>query len=360
MDRLNPLEYRPISLISVPCKIYADILNKRLTVWLEQNDMLADEQNGFRRNQSCLDHLYVLTRMIKNRKLQKKDSFVCFVDAKKAFDNVNRDMLWYKLMKIGINGVLRAIQSLYDATQSAAKLGNNFTDIFPVQYGMNQGCQMSPTLYSIYVNDLADDIRSLNAGVDIGDLYVSILLYADDVALMAPNEQNLQKMLDCLKTWCRKWRMTLNTEKTQRSVVEPVLYYGSGIWGHTNWRDVQVIQKKACREYKNVLEFSSYVNLVRYRQHRRVLSNFKSDCLPLAVETGRHTKPKIPLNERSCIYCTENCVEDEKHFLLGCDFYADLRYDLMKKSGDICETFNDLDLQDKFVFLMSNDAIQPF
>lgn len=271
--------------------------------------------------------------------------------------------------------------------------------------------------------------------------------------------------------------------KLYRSVVEPVLYYGSGIWGHTNWREVQVIQNKACRlflgsasnasniaiqgdmgltstksaeiletfrlflrvskaydtrltykvhmwskdcsrswdkncikkaqilgienvindtfsikhklqdiksklcekdknewveklfndrnqcngnklriyrEYKHVLEFSSYVKLVRNRQHRRVLSNFRSGCLPLAVETGRYTKPKIPLNERTCIYCTDNCVEDEKHFLLGCDFYADLRYDLMKKSGDICDSFNDLDLQEKFIFLMSNDAIQPF
>ena len=61
MDPLNPLEYRPISLISIPCKIYADILNKRLTRWLEQNDLLAEEQNGFRRNRSCMDHLYVLS-----------------------------------------------------------------------------------------------------------------------------------------------------------------------------------------------------------------------------------------------------------------------------------------------------------
>ncbi|CAC5396918.1 unnamed protein product [Mytilus coruscus] len=130
MDPLNPLEYRPISLISVPCKIYADILNKRLTNRLEQNDMLAEEQNGFRRNRSCLDHLYVLTTITENRKLRRKESFVCFVDAKKAFDNVNRDMLWYKLMKIGSNGTfLKAIQSLYDATQSAVKLGNNLTDI---------------------------------------------------------------------------------------------------------------------------------------------------------------------------------------------------------------------------------------
>ena len=87
-DRLDPLTFRPISLISVPYKIYADILNKRLSSWLERNDILSEEQNGFRKKRSCLDHLYVLTSIVKNRKIRKKDTYVCFIDAKKAFDNV--------------------------------------------------------------------------------------------------------------------------------------------------------------------------------------------------------------------------------------------------------------------------------
>ena len=63
-DPLDPLTYRPISLISVPCKIYADILNKRFSTWLERNDILAEEQNGFRKNRSCVDHLYALTSIL--------------------------------------------------------------------------------------------------------------------------------------------------------------------------------------------------------------------------------------------------------------------------------------------------------
>ena len=59
-------------LISVPCKIYADILNKRLSSWLERNDILSEEQNGFRKKRSCLDHLYVLTSNVKNRTIRKK------------------------------------------------------------------------------------------------------------------------------------------------------------------------------------------------------------------------------------------------------------------------------------------------
>ena len=98
----DPLNYRPITLLSIPCKIYTDILNRCLTQWLENNNILYDGQNGFRKGRSCLDHIYTLFTVINNRKLENKDTFVCFVDAKKAFDTVNRDCLWYKLMCIGI------------------------------------------------------------------------------------------------------------------------------------------------------------------------------------------------------------------------------------------------------------------
>ena len=84
MDPYNPLSYRPISLISIPCKIYADVLNMRLSTWLEENELLAEEQNGFRKKRSCLDHIYSLISVIKNRKLKRQQTYVCFIDAKKA------------------------------------------------------------------------------------------------------------------------------------------------------------------------------------------------------------------------------------------------------------------------------------
>lgn len=106
-------------------------------------------------------------------------------------------MLWHKLLQIGIKRTyLNAIKSLYNATQGAVKLGHYITDISPVKYGVKQGCKMSPTLYSVYINDLADVIRALHAGVELDELNISILNYADDVPLIAPDEQHLQKMLD--------------------------------------------------------------------------------------------------------------------------------------------------------------------
>jgi len=52
-DDRQPLNYRGITLMSVPCKIYCYILNQRLSTWLEHNDILCDEQNGFRSGRSC-------------------------------------------------------------------------------------------------------------------------------------------------------------------------------------------------------------------------------------------------------------------------------------------------------------------
>ena len=111
--------------------------------------------------------------------------------------------------------------------------------------------------------------------------------------------------------------------------------------------------------YKNVLSRDFYVKNILNRQHRKNLANFRSGCLPLAIETGRYTRPKTPLEQRFCIYCKNICIEDEKHFLLNCDFYSDLRFVLMKKASDINHDFIDLDLQEQFVFIMTNDQMQP-
>ena len=77
--------------------------NQVLNVWrnyfcsLLCNDALSDEQNGFRTDRCCQDHIFALTSTIENRMARKEDTIACFIDFKKAFDCVNRDLLWKKL-----------------------------------------------------------------------------------------------------------------------------------------------------------------------------------------------------------------------------------------------------------------------
>ena len=65
----------------------------RLSTWLEENELPAEEQNGFRKKRSCMDHIYSLISVIKNRKLKRQQTYVCFIDAKKAFDSVHKGFI---------------------------------------------------------------------------------------------------------------------------------------------------------------------------------------------------------------------------------------------------------------------------
>ena len=67
----------------------------------------------------------------------------------------------------------------------------------------------------MYLNDLASGVNALNCGVNVNERNVSILLYADDIVLIAEDEKSLQKMLDFIEKWCAKWRMAINPDKTQ-------------------------------------------------------------------------------------------------------------------------------------------------
>ena len=94
--------YRGISLMSTVAKLYNSIPNRRVTNYAEENILIGDEQNGFRRGRTCLDHLYSLTTILNNRISAGLSTFACFVDCAKAFDKVNHTLLMYKLLCNGI------------------------------------------------------------------------------------------------------------------------------------------------------------------------------------------------------------------------------------------------------------------
>ena len=238
-DPCVPLNYRGISLLSCIYKLYSSLLNMRLTTHCEKNGYIVDEQNGFRSNRSCLDHIYVLSTIVRNRKASGLNTFCAYIDFRKAFDWVNRDLLLYKLAtSFDIHGRLfNTLSTIYSSSNSQLRLNGHLTNSFNVTSGVRQGDTMSPILFSMFLNDLATGIIDLNCGVSINESNISILLYADDIVLVAPTEADLQKMLDFVSKWCQKWRMAVNTDKTkvvhfrQRSHVQTIynFYLGSDV-----------------------------------------------------------------------------------------------------------------------------------
>ena len=215
-DPRIPLNYRGISLLSVISKLYTSALNTRLNGYLESNEFIVNEQNGFRADRSCLDHIFVLHNTLRIRNQLNNHTFCAFIDFKKAFDLVDRDALLYKLRNIGISGnFYYAIKSLYANAKSCVRVNDKVTTWFDVTSGVRQGDSLSPTLFSVFLNDLAQEIKDTDSGVMISGLVLSILLYADDIVLLAPTPEKLQNMLDVVSRWCEKWGMQINVNKTQ-------------------------------------------------------------------------------------------------------------------------------------------------
>ena len=214
-DRRDPLSYRGISLAPAMYKLYCSILNNRLSSWSDENHKLVDEQNGFRKRRSTTDHISSLVNIIDTRKKLKKSTFCAFIDFKKAYDTINRSMLWKKLTDTGISGkMFQAVKSLYTSVKSCVRVNSYKTEWFDVNCGLRQGCVLSPLLFNLFINDLAVFLKSLDLGVKIADENVCLMLYADDVVLLAESEADLQLLLNSLNDWCGRNDMTVNMAKS--------------------------------------------------------------------------------------------------------------------------------------------------
>ena len=87
-DERVPDNYRGITLLSVVGKLYSSILTKRVSNWCEENNLLSDEQAGFRAGRGATDQLFILSETLSHRKDCHLDTVVCFLDIRKAYDTV--------------------------------------------------------------------------------------------------------------------------------------------------------------------------------------------------------------------------------------------------------------------------------
>ena len=108
-----------------------------------------------------------------------------------------------------------SIRKMYENPKACVRLSNQYyTDWFETPSGVKQGDCFSATAFSLFINDLALEIKLLNRGVLVNSKIICILMYADDVIVLSETENNLQVMLDTINTWCNKWKLLINETKS--------------------------------------------------------------------------------------------------------------------------------------------------
>ena len=106
---------------------------------------------------------------------------------------------------------------MYDRVVSAVKVKSGLTASFTHLVGVRWGCNLSPTLLNqlnIFVNDIVDIFDSACDPLIMGECKINCLLNADDLILLSKSEHGLQRCLDKLSRYAKKWQMRINTKKT--------------------------------------------------------------------------------------------------------------------------------------------------
>jgi hypothetical protein len=183
-------DYHSITIGPALGKLYAIVVERRLTPRAEEQGLRTRRLAGFRHDHRVADHLFTL-RVLVDRAHAGKHAFAAFVDFSKAFDTILRDLLWRRTQEIGLHGeMLSALQAMYRDVRCRVRTPQGLADSFESTWGVKQGCPLSPLLFSLYVDPLKEELLTEDATDDIDGDFLSLagvsvprLLFADDLVV---------------------------------------------------------------------------------------------------------------------------------------------------------------------------------
>ena len=214
-DPLQCGNYRGLSLLVTARKCYTTIIKGRMNKKLEE--ILGEEQAGFRPNRSTTDMIYVLRQIAEKYREYARSLYCNFIDFTKAFDTIWREFLWKAMKHFGFNDkIISQVKAIYSKNQSAITVNGSLTEYFSTSIGVLQGCILSPPLFNItleaMMNIAKDSIEE--SGIKLYGTKVNNLRYADDIAGIAETVNELQEVTSSINTASERIGMQINVDKT--------------------------------------------------------------------------------------------------------------------------------------------------
>jgi len=220
---------RPLTVSSVLLSLITKIIHARMDPICEREGFYGPVQFGFRRGRSTSDCVFVLLAAIRKAKKKNHTISLAFCDIAKAYDSVNRELLYLKLESLGFGGRVKdLIQSMYYNDNVRVRLSGGLSNPLWFTRGVKQGCVLSPLLFSLYISGLGRVLHSMKEGVQFNGVFISALFFADDLVLISRTKRRgMDRLLRRVHKFCTDMDMKLAVEKTV------ILAHGTN---QTSWR----------------------------------------------------------------------------------------------------------------------------
>lgn len=212
---------------------------------------------------------------------------------------------------------------------------------------------------SCYSRQLGEVYRMMLRFTDMNNTRLNKRVYLWSKDQSKSNEAKFTRTLRNMNIDCMSF--SGNPRQAVKDLIKAVDEYEQSVWYYQIWNDkgneINGNKLRLYRLFKERIDVESYVTQPLLKEYRKAIAKLRSGTMALYVETGRYNR--TPLADRICTYCESGKVEDEQHFLLSCDLYNDLRYELLQSMCGCDPDFMYLERLAQFCLIMSRPSIQP-
>ncbi|CAF2069980.1 unnamed protein product [Rotaria magnacalcarata] len=223
--------YREIALLIATSKIFSHIILNRIQDLID--GQLLEIQSGFRPNRSTTDQIFTLKMTMERKRSEfNKPLLMCFIDIAKAYDSVNRDLLWIVCHSYGISEkLINLLKMLYKDSIAKVKVNGEVSDRFEMKTGVMQGGIPSPILFNILfdfiIRRVIDEAGVTGVKFSYGsndfchgrsenhdDFHILALLYTDDLVVMCETATDVEKFIKTFEKVTQQFGLTMSIKKT--------------------------------------------------------------------------------------------------------------------------------------------------